>query len=92
MAFLWFILLATLVFSIGFWLTKRLQSSQSQARQTGPSQVGSMHSSALPEVPIEVQCQVDRLMEIGHKGAAIKLLRESMGWSAQQAREYIEGE
>jgi ribosomal protein L7/L12 len=65
-----------------------LQEARFYVQQIG--RMGSAEGPTSKDLPVDVQNQVDQLIFEGQKIAAIKLVRETTGWSLRVAKEYVE--
>jgi ribosomal protein L7/L12 len=98
MSFFWFVVLSVAVFSLGFWLTQRLQNTSSRRQDFGaippkPANIGTTSPGTAQSpspLPTNVQLKVQELMAKGQKIAAIKLVHQSTGWSLSAAKDYVE--
>lgn len=96
MSFFWFIVLSVTVFSLGFWLTRRLQTKSSRRQgfdfivnqPTIAPPIGT--SSALPSTSQDqLERQVHNLLSQGQHIEAIKLVRQQTNWGLKEARDYV---
>jgi ribosomal protein L7/L12 len=92
MSFFWFLVLSVAVFSLGFWLTQRLQNKSSRRQDfstMAPRSAVPLAASDSAHNREHLERQVQNLLAQGQQIEAIKLVRQKTNWGLKEARDYV---